>query len=62
MQLYIMLVSFIFFFFFFILGIIRGRNGNDNPLLYARLENFVDKGAWWAKVHGVAKSWTQLSN
>ena len=62
MQLYIMLVSFIFFFFFRILGIIRGRNGNDNPLLYACLENFVDKVAWWAKVHRVAKSWTQLSD
>ena len=22
----------------------------------------VDRGAWWATVHGIAKSWTQLSN
>ena len=26
------------------------------------LENLMDGGAWWAAVHGVAKSWTQLSN
>ena len=26
------------------------------------LENSMDKGAWWATVHGVAKSWTQLSD
>ena len=36
--------------------------GNGNPLQYSRLENPVDGGAWWAAVHGVAKSWTQLSN
>ena len=38
------------------------REGNGNPLQYSRLENPVDGGAWWAAVHGVAKSWTQLSN
>ena len=27
--------------------------GNDNPLQYSYLENTMDKGAWWAKVHGV---------
>ena len=27
--------------------------GNDNPLQYSYLENPMDKGAWWAKVHGV---------
>ena len=27
--------------------------GNDNPLQYSYLENPIDKGAWWAKVHGV---------
>ena len=30
-------------------------------LLYSCLENPMDKGAWWATVHGVAKSWTRLS-
>ena len=34
--------------------------GNDNPLQYSCLENSTDKGAWWATVHGVAKSQTQL--
>ena len=28
--------------------------GNDNPLQYSYLENPMDKGAWWAAVHGVA--------
>ena len=35
--------------------------GNGNPLQYSCLENSMDKGAWWAIVHGVAKSPTQLS-
>ena len=35
--------------------------GNGNPLQYSCLENPMDRGAWWAKVHGVAKSWTRLS-
>ena len=30
--------------------------GNDYPLQYSRLENFMDRGAWWATVHGAAKS------
>ena len=30
--------------------------GNCNPLWYACLENSMDSGAWWATVHGVAKS------
>ena len=34
--------------------------GNGNPLQYSRLENPVDRGAWWAAVHRVAQSWTQL--
>ena len=37
----------------------RGE-GNDNPLQYSSLENPVDRGAWWASVHGVAQSQTQL--
>ena len=32
--------------------------GNGNPLQYSCLENPMDRGAWWAAVHGVAKSWT----
>ena len=35
--------------------------GNGNPLQYS-CENPVDRGAWWATVHKVAKSWTQLSD
>ena len=31
---------------------------NGNPLQYSYLENSMDGGAWWATVHGVAKSWT----
>ena len=36
--------------------------GNGNPLQYSCLENSVDRGTWWAIVHGVAKSQTQLSD
>ena len=36
--------------------------GNGNPLQYSCLENSMDWEAWWATVHGVAKSRTQLSN
>ena len=35
---------------------------NGNPLQYSCLENPMDGGAWWAAVHGVARSWTQLSD
>ena len=35
--------------------------GNGNPLQCSRLENPMDRGAWWPTVQGVAKSWTQLS-
>ena len=35
--------------------------GNGNPLQYSCLENSMDTGAWWAAVHGVTKSWTELS-
>ena len=34
--------------------------GNGNPLQYSCQENPMDRGAWWATVHGVAKSLTQL--
>ena len=36
--------------------------GNGNPLQYICLENPIDRGAWRAIVHGVARSWTRLSN
>ena len=35
-----------------------GREGTGTPLQYPRLENPMDGGAWWATVHGVAKSQT----
>ena len=36
--------------------------GNGNPLQYSCQENPMDGGAWWAAVHGVAKSQTRLSD
>ena len=49
------------------LGLIPGLGrssgeGNSYPLQYSCLENSMDRGAWQATVHGVTKSWTQLSN
>ena len=38
------------------------RKGNGYQLHYFYLENSMNRGAWWATVHGVAKSQTQLSN
>ena len=35
---------------------------HDNPLQYPSLENSMDRGAWWATVHTVTKSWIQLSD
>ena len=32
------------------------EEGNGNPLQYSCLENFLDRGAWWTTVHGVAES------
>ena len=34
--------------------------GHGNPLQYSCLENPMDRGAWWATVHGVTKSQTRL--
>ena len=46
-----------------ILGLGRSSGeGNGNPVQYSCLENPMDGGAWWATVHGVAKSRTQLSD
>ena len=36
--------------------------GNGTPLQYSCLENPMDREAWWATVHGVAKNWTRLSD
>ena len=36
--------------------------GNGNPLQCSCLENPRDRGAWWAAIYGVAKSWTRLSD
>ena len=36
--------------------------GNGNPLHYSHLHNSMDRGAWWAAVCSVTKSWTQLSD
>ena len=48
-------------------GLITGsgrssEEGNDNSLQYSCLGNPTDRGAGWATAHGIAKSWTQLSN
>ena len=47
------------------LGLIPGSSlggGHGNPLRYSYLESPMDRGAWWVIVHGVAKSWTRLSD
>ena len=42
-----------------ILGLGRSLGkGNDNPIQCSCLGNSMDRGAWWATVQGVAKSWT----
>ena len=38
------------------------REGNGTPLQYSCLENPMDRGAWWAAIHGVSNSRTQLSD
>ena len=38
------------------------REGNGTPLQYSCLENPMDGGAWWAAVHGIAKSRAQLGH
>ena len=43
------------------LGRFPGR-GNGNSLQYSCLINSMDRGAWWATVHGLSKSWKWLSN
>ena len=36
--------------------------GSGNPLQYSYLGYSIDRGAWWATVHGVAEVWTQFSD
>ena len=36
--------------------------GNGYPFQYSCLENPMNSGAWWAMVHGVKQTWTQLSD
>ena len=38
------------------------REGNGTPLQYSCLENLMDRGDWWAAVHGVAEGQTRLSD
>ena len=38
--------------------VIMSREGNGTPFQYTCLENSMDGGAWWAAVHGVARSRT----
>ena len=50
-----------------ILGLIPGLGrspgeGNGKLLQYSCLENFMDRGAWWATIHWIIKSQTQLSD
>ena len=47
----------------FIPGLGRSdREGNDYPLQYSCLENPMDRGAWWAIVHGVTKNRPRLND
>jgi len=41
--------------------VVTDGEGNGTPLQYSCLDNPMDGGAWWAAVHGVSKSQTQLS-
>ena len=41
---------------------VMSGEGNGTPLQYSCLANPMNRGAWWAAAHGVAKSWTRLSD
>ena len=41
--------------------LVKHGEENGSPLQYSCLENPMDRGAWWATVNGVAKTWTRLS-
>ena len=40
----------------------RSLGETNNRLQYSCLGNPMDRGAWWATAHGVARSWTRLSD
>ena len=61
-QLLKILSFYIYLNFFSILFLYSIGEGNGTPLQYSCLENPMDGGAWWAAVHGVAKSPTRLSD
>lgn len=44
-----------------LIGRSPGRIGNGKIIQYSCLENYLERGAFWAIVHGDAKSWTQLN-
>ena len=46
----------------FLGGAVVNGEGNGTPLQYSCLENPMDRGAWWATVHGVARRRTRLSD
>ena len=41
---------------------VMSGEGNGTPLQYSCLANPMNRGAWWAAAHGVAKNWIQLSD
>ena len=47
---------------YFTLSCCSVGEGNGNPLQHSYLEKPMDRGAWWAAVHGVSKSQTRLSD
>ena len=47
---------------FFFVRAIRNGEGDGTTLQYSCLENPMDRGAWWAAVHGVGRSRTRLSD
>ena len=69
----LLIIPFAYFFLFLLIFLFRYNvlihlfsiffgEGNGTPLQYSCLENPIDGGAWWATVHGVAKSRTRLSD
>ena len=55
---FFMMTQLVFLFIFYM----RNGEGNGNPLQYFCLEKPMDRGVWWATAHGVANSWTWLSD